>query len=399
MEVLDSMRENAPLVLGDAFAIDYLYVPLEEQPDLGSQPRALFRGVDVCNDPFGIHVQRRADRLLRRGLASGNIRVLVVPKETEEVEAGAFRGWARLETVVFEEGSKLSRIGENAFQGSGLSAFTAPIYLRTIGSDAFADCKRLHRLSLNEGLEEIGDRCFAKARLESVSFPERELKMGADVFRGCISVMEVRLPADASLELAKQFHGCKVTQVYVPKGAKDPQNGVFKQFISVTRVVLLGSSWRSIGEGMFEGTSLKEFVAPEGLREIMSSAFSRCRDLKRVVLNEGIVSLGSRCFQESGLLEIEIPASVRTISSEAFRGCSGLRSLTFASGSRLEAIGTRTFCGTALRSFAAPDSLLLIEPGAFSCCERLKTVQLNAFLQHLGPSDPTVNVSDYAGVF
>ena len=90
---------------------------------------------------------------------------------------------------------------------------------------------------------------------------------------------------------------------------------------------------------------------------------------------------------------------MRIISSEAFYGCSSLRSITFAPGSKLEAIGTKAFCETALRSFAAPDSLLLIEPGAFSCCRRLKTVRLNAFLQHLGANNRIASGQDYAGVF
>ena len=53
-----------------------------------------------------------------------------------------------------------------------------------------------------------------------------------------------------------------------------------------------GSQLERIGENCFHGTAITEFLAPPSLREIGSGAFSGCKNLERVALNEGLERLG-----------------------------------------------------------------------------------------------------------
>ena len=59
--------------------------------------------------------------------------------------------------MTFVEGSQLERIGENCFYGTAIKEFRAPQSLREVGSGAFAGCKGLERVALNEGLEKLGE--------------------------------------------------------------------------------------------------------------------------------------------------------------------------------------------------------------------------------------------------
>lgn len=43
--------------------------------------------------------------------------------------------------------------------------------LKSIGKAAFSSCEALKQVLLNDGLETIGERCFAKCELDGVSIP------------------------------------------------------------------------------------------------------------------------------------------------------------------------------------------------------------------------------------
>ena len=114
-----------------------------------------------------------------------------------------------METVVFEPGSRLERIGDHAFAGTALKEFVAPGSLKTIGAGAFANCKSLKQVRLNEGLEIIGggeDKIFRGSELEEIYLPSTLQEMRSNIFTGCESLKKVRV-AD----------GCKVdVKNYVP---------------------------------------------------------------------------------------------------------------------------------------------------------------------------------------
>ena len=167
-DVLDAMRPDAPLLLGSRLAVRWLLTAEGERQDFGAAVRALFRGVDVVADPLAVHVG--AGRRIARGLLPGRIRLLVLPRCVEEIAAEAFAGWGALEELAFEEDSGLRAVEDGAFRGSGLVSFAAPASLRTVGREAFANCRRLRHLALNAGLKVLGERCFAGAGLAFVAF-------------------------------------------------------------------------------------------------------------------------------------------------------------------------------------------------------------------------------------
>ena len=47
-----------------------------------------------------------------------------------------------------------------------------------------------------------------------------------------------------------------------------------------------------IGKDCFSDSGIREFRAPQSLREIGNGVFSDCQSLERVVLNEGLETIG-----------------------------------------------------------------------------------------------------------
>ena len=109
--------------------------------------------------------------------------------------SGAFRECGSLRRVVFREGSALHTIGADCFRGSGLQRIELPGSLREINDGAFADCKGLQLVVLNDGLAQLGGQEGENGR------PDPELPgfgAGPDQRRGVFQssiISEMRVPS------------------------------------------------------------------------------------------------------------------------------------------------------------------------------------------------------------
>lgn len=70
--------------------------------------------------------------------------------------------------------------------------------------------------------------------------------------------------------------------------------------------------------GKCESLEYADLSAAHGLPVIGESAFDSCKGLKRVLLNDGLVTIGKECFKGSGLEEVTIPGSVGRVEDYAF---------------------------------------------------------------------------------
>lgn len=76
---------------------------------------------------------------------------------------------------------------------------------------------------------------------------------------------------------------------------------------------------------------------------IGSAAFASCRDLRTVVLLEGITKIGARAFERCGnLRDMEVPGSLTEIGRNAFWGCESLEVIRIPES--VVSIGSGVFC-------------------------------------------------------
>lgn len=150
--------------------------------------------------------------------------------------------------------------------------------------------------------------------------------------------------------------------------------------------------------------TLRNVNIPSTLLYIESYAFSKCRYLSSITLNENLHSIEAFAFEEcNGLTEIVIPVSVTDIGQGAFYKCGGLRNVTMYSGAyttqlfsqctSLETaviynsnwIGNSMFEGcTALSNVTMHDGVLNIMGNAFRGCTSLTHVDLPSQLSIIG---------------
>lgn len=116
-------------------------------------------------------------------------------------------------------------------------------------------------------------------------------------------------------------------------------------------------------------------VVPEGVVEIGTHAFSRCKSIESIKLPDSVRKIGMAAFKGcKSLTSITIPNSITAILSHAFEGCSGLTSIIIPDS--VERIGKHAFSDcTGLVSIRMPE-YANIENQAFVGCINIKEIIL-----------------------
>ena len=159
-----------------------------------------------------------------------------------------------------------------------------------------------------------------------------------------------------------------------------------------------GYAVTSIGDGAFYGCrELKRVVIPEGIRSIGTNAFGLCTSLETVEMADTVEKAGRAAFYYCGKLKnvklsenladisdymfymdvsldgIELPDSVDEIGMCSFGLCP-IKSLTF--GANVERIGDYAFEGAAITEIKIPATCKRIGSWAFYNCAELSSAEL-----------------------
>lgn len=130
----------------------------------------------------------------------------------------------------------------------------------------------------------------------------------------------------------------------------------------------------------FSGCQIESVVLPDSLKEIQHSAFEYCKNLKHVILGNGIIRIGNRHVKSifagcESLKYIDIPPQVNIIGEEAFAD-SGLESITLHEG--LKDIRKNAFVGCKnLEEITLPESISYIEQNALPRIRRINAARYN----------------------
>ncbi|WP_181695851.1 leucine-rich repeat domain-containing protein [Metamycoplasma hominis] len=102
-----------------------------------------------------------------------------------------------------------------------------------------------------------------------------------------------------------------------------------------------GKNITEIGNRAFFNSVIQSVTIAGSVKEIGESAFSGCRNIKEVILNEGLEKIGAEAFKYTNIKSITIPGSVKEIGESTFSGCGNLEEVILNEG--LEKIGAEAF--------------------------------------------------------
>ncbi len=221
----------------------------------------------------------------------------------------AFSGYQHLTTVKIDKNSKITYIGERAFQNCEFTSITLPeeIPLTTIREGAFFSCDKLQKIDLSGCYEltTIGKWAFGYCmKMETATLPYYLITIGEGAFENCYYLERINIPSDVTTIEKSAFSYCS-------------------QLTAVTGMY----SVNSIGESAFKSCyRLMAFNFPTQITKISAYTFSSCSDLTSITIPSNVTSIGEGAFDSCLKLEkVTIPKSVTSISANAFYDC---RSLT-----------------------------------------------------------------------
>ena len=303
--------------------------------------------------------------------SSLNISKIYIPNTIKTIGASAFKSNTNLNNIVFEAGSALTAIGDNAFSGaSNLKEIEIPSLVTSIGSAAFQNCSELAKVTFEGNkLTTLSDSLFEGCKaLESITLPTTVKSIGSSTFADCISLKKVNLDGELTSIGKRSFKNCYVltelntiyegSRVTNKTGLTEIPDEAFYnceslETIRMPNVVTIGNEafycclnlhnvyfnknsgvttnshkLKTIGDNAFEGcVRLEDISLSSILTTVGIYAFSGCDLLRRVdnFENTKITTISEGTFYGCGRLwDIALPYNLTTIGAEAFRGCRGL---------------------------------------------------------------------------
>jgi hypothetical protein len=155
-----------------------------------------------------------------------DLEFITIPKSVIKIGAGAFCSCRLLNNITFGQEcditeigpdtfafcmrlqeialpSRIQRIGECAFYGSGLTSITIPSTVLAIDASAFDKCEALQVVTFADGsnIAEIAGNTFrACCSLSSITLPQSVVSIGAEAFAHCTRLSSVNFAPGSQLE-------------------------------------------------------------------------------------------------------------------------------------------------------------------------------------------------------
>jgi len=124
-----------------------------------------------------------------------------------------------------------------------------------------------------------------------------------------------------------------------------------------------------------EFVNLCEVETTENVKSIGKNAFSGCKSLTSVKLNDGLVIIGESAFKGTRIQSLILPSTLKKIDMKAFMYCDALSRVQFNDG--LTMIDSMAFYKTVLKKVVLPKSLQVVRNLTFALCKELEYFELN----------------------
>ncbi|MCR5139213.1 MAG: leucine-rich repeat domain-containing protein, partial [Bacteroidaceae bacterium] len=242
------------------------------------------------------------------------------------IGSSAFSGDTWLETIEFDDNTRVQSIGNNAFSGcNGLKRITIPASVTSIGNYAFSGCFNLHTVTIKDSnttlslgygsMNGSNYGLFADAGLENFYWG-RPLSYNTDYGRSPIAnqplLKNITIGPNVSTITAYMFYGnTAISTITIPETVTTLGNHAFDSF-----------------------TGLTSFNIPKHITSIGEYAFAHCTGLKSFSIPEWITTIDAGWFSGcNGLTSITFPGTLNSVGNYAFAGCTGIKTLTFEKAS------------------------------------------------------------------
>jgi BspA type Leucine rich repeat region (6 copies)/Concanavalin A-like lectin/glucanases superfamily/Secretion system C-terminal sorting domain/Ig-like domain CHU_C associated len=276
-------------------------------------------------------------------------------------------------TIVSEDKTFIvtSIIPNGFINNIGITSVTIPKTIKSIGNDAFTNCKGIKFVNLDWATPlSINPTVFGNVNLGNVRLNVPPGKASVyDATPVWTDFNPIVAPAVPVLGQTFTFEGINynITSATAPFTVEVGANGD-----------------TNLSDGIVAGfvghANIPSFVENGGISYTVASikfnAFYASHNLTAVTIPNTVTTIGFSAFRYTGLTSVTIPNSVTSIGIAAFGDCSQLTSVDISNS--VTSIGASAFVGcTKLLTINIPSSVNSIESRAFYNCTALTTVNVN----------------------
>ncbi len=355
-----------------------------------------FSAMNTINIPGGIETIGYAAFRECRSLKN-----ITIPESVVSIGDEAFSKCSSLASPKLP--SSLARIGNRVFYQCGkITNVKLPASVRTVGDYAFAYCQ-VGKLSLEEGLEEIGEGAFLGHKLREITLPSTLKSVGNRAFqpdgnKGIKSVTfnsaSVRIGTgvfgydDGWSRFYRKLQSGETDLKKEDYDKNDPENWIdyYRDSDSFGQDTITVSCYPgSTADLAYQYHVSKKYLkGGEGNaataaaeRVFRAGQYTNADRVYELVIPEGVEELEDYAFAELGTLnKITLPSTLTRIGAHAFENCVGLNEVVIGAKAMAE-IGEAAFSGCVeLKSITIPDGITEIGNSAFKQCRKLETVKM-----------------------
>ena len=345
-----------------------------------------------------------------------------IAKGVVSIGMRAFSGDTNLTEITFAKDGALSRLNNEAFAYCGITAMTIPSSIQSMGEEVFKNCTKLESVTFEENskLNAMTAWAFAGAdNLKSITFKENaQLTMiqaralermnslqTVDIskctklttidnyaFYGCASMESFAIPANVTEIGRYAFYGCKkFTRLDIPEKMDTIGRYAFAgipdikiYFNSAVLPAHLQEYWDYGIRGYYLGTGethsnadWKYTVLNNGTAVLIEYIGTNTEVNVTTVDGYTVSAVGANVLKEDSTVQsLTLPESVKSICNYAFENTKNLRNISIPAS--VEMIGTYAFykSGVEKVNFASDSKLTYIDAYAFSETENLKNINI-----------------------
>lgn len=174
----------------------------------------------------------------------------------------------------------------------------------SIGDSAFAGCENLKEIVLPDNLLEIGSCAFEKCKsLSTVKIPENVTTINSGLFNNCTGLTNLSISNSIKHIGGNVFDGCDQLKYTDDNNGKYLGNEVNPYLVFVRMIdsnaesVTINSGTKIVyGKAMFDSTSLKSIVIPEGVVEIGYKVIKSSKKLETISIPNSIERIDDCAF-------------------------------------------------------------------------------------------------------
>ena len=236
----------------------------------------------------------------------------------------------------------------------------------------------LVKVTLPDGLLQIGYRAFYNNQLEEIEIPDSITDIHGSVFANN-SLKHVKLPAGLKTIDSDLFYHNKLETIDIPDSVTTIRDTAFAN--NQLTNVKIPDSVTGIGYQAFESNKLKSVIIGNSVRLIGNYAFQN-NQLTSVEIPDSVTCIGNNAFQNNQLTNVIIGDGVQEIEAYTFQN-NQLTNVII--GNNVQKIGDYAFESNKLTNVNIPDSVTLIRVGAFKN-NQLTNVKISGNVTYIGDS-------------